>query len=105
MYEPEHPRSSFQMNHYDQPSEAPEDSTQRRRVDATMSTRWAEMQRLIVSTYIVDGAPLQINVSERLRQAVGKRCPTGKVPCPGLFDECMSECEALIRSNYFAGCV
>jgi hypothetical protein len=105
MFEPDHPRSSLSMNKWDVAAAAggtsPQDSSTRAQVDAALSKRHAEAQRLICQTYVFDDAPLQVNISEVQRKDVAGKCPQGDVAYPGLFDACMTECESLIKSNYF----
>lgn len=120
MFEPEHPRSSYSMNKWSIQEDValPEDPDKRRtltqsmrvRLDTIAKTkeelrkRYVDSQMLLKSTYIEDDAPLCINISDTLRNAIMERCPktVDDPPTPGLFDEAMKECERLIETNYFS---
>jgi hypothetical protein len=117
MFEPDHPRSSYSMNRWHvQETEDVEVDTRRvtpsirMKLDTLTKTmqemkkRHAESQILMKTTYIDDDAPLCINISERMRSKIINRCPktSEDPPCPGLFDDAMTECERLIETNYLS---
>lgn len=62
---------------------------------------FAEAQNMIIMCYLVDDAPLQVNISATMRNKILDNKPTDEKPIPGLFDEAMKETEKLISQNYF----
>ena len=128
MFEPTHPRSSYSMHKWEveqwaadgdsQAEPATEEDKARSETlkqdeaevhaehkmskQEELNKRFAEAQRILCQTYISDDAPLCINISDTARRRVLDRVPEeGAAPVPGLFDECMTECEKLIRTNHW----
>lgn len=118
MFEPEHPRSSYSMNHWhlpedetklmDETNDRPRSLTPSMRetlgkTKAELKRRHTESQLLVIQTYIEDDSALCINISDDQRHAILQRAPKqlDDPPTPGLFDQALEECERLIDQNYF----